>query len=345
MLGPGGWEGNGTGTLSNGDFVAKYAIQGEVRNYQDFWRVEYRIVETDTACQLHSGSRDIGRGNAFAAWDTAGSDIAAEAAIAMELRERKRMLIGNQEPIDAWERCCKGMAILDQHSCHLIFDAQDMFREAIDISPNNPWALAGLSQAVQNEGICCVDRSREETYGESLELALRAYALDRNDPFVNWTLGKAFHRIEKFEKAIEPFQQALRMVPGNPDVSGSLGNLLSFMGQPEKGLPFIKFSLKSTDCYLPPMARSYLQMGDYNKAKAWSETAIATHPENPWPYIVLGSSLGHLGEKERAIHALHRCEATLPGRVNAEFEVAPTQYGSPRDHDHVLDGVKLAGWR
>ncbi len=345
VLGPGRREDVGADAASMDGSHAKYIIQGGVRHCKDVWRIDYRIVETDTGCQLHAGSRDIGSSHSFDACDVAGNDIAAESAIVIELRERKRTLIGNRDPIDAWERCCGGMAILDQISCHTVLAAQVMFREALEIAPNNARVLAGLSQAVQQEGICHVGRSREETYSESLELAHRAYGLDRNDPFVNWSLGKAHHRIEQFDQALEPFQRALRMVPGNPDVSGSLGNLLSFMGQPEKGLPLIRFSMKSTDAYLSPMARSYLQMGDYKRARAWSETAVATHSENSWAYVLLGSALGHLGKKGRAYHALQKCEAIHGGRVNAEFEAAPTQYRNPRDHDHVLAGIGLAGWR
>ena len=324
--------------------AAKYSIQGGVRHLGTHWRVDYRIVETDTGCQLQFGSKDICGSNPFDSCEAVGKDIAAEAAIAIELRERKRMLIANKEPIDAWERSCHGMAILAQVSSLTVLDAQKVFREALEIAPNSARVLAGLSQAVVHEGISLVGRSREEAYGEGLELAHRAFELDRNDPFVNSSLGLAYHRMEQFDRALEPFQRALRTVPGNPEVAGWLGNLLSFMGMPEKGLPLIKFSLKSTDVVIPGAPRSYLQMRDYKSARDWSEMVISTHPECSWAYILLASSLGHLGQKGRAYHALQKCEAMHPGRVRAEFEAAPTQYGNPQDHYHVLEGIKLAGW-
>ena len=315
-----------------------------MRHLGKHWRIDYRIVETATGCQLQFGSKDISGGNPFDSCEAIGNDIAAEAAIAIEIRERKRMLIGNKEPIDAWEKSCHGMAILAQVSSLTVLDAQKVFREALAIAPNSARVVAGLSQGVVHEGMSLVGRSREGADSEGLELAHRAYALDRNDPFVNSSLGLAYHRMEQFDRALEPFQRALRTVPGNPDVAGWLGNLLSFMGMPEKGLPLIKFSLKSTDVAIPGAPRSYLQMRDYKSARDWSEAAIAAHQECSWLYILLGSSLGHLGQKGRAYHALQKCEAIHPGRVRAEFEAAPTQYGNPHDHDHVLEGIELAGW-
>ncbi|MDJ1018151.1 MAG: BTAD domain-containing putative transcriptional regulator [Paracoccaceae bacterium] len=324
---------------------ARYVVQGHVWSWGDQWRVDYRVVDAVTDRQLISGSSEHTGESPFRVVDVLGARIAASTVSAIELSERKRLGMGAAVPLDAWDSICRGLALLDQLSCKTILSAQESFREAMEISPNNARALAGLSQAILQEGICHVGRTREETYSEALRLAHRACALDQHDPFVNLSLGKALHRAERFEEALEPLQKALSIVPDNPDVCGTLGNLLSFMGQPKRGITFIQTSLKSTDAFLAPMARSYLQMGDYKEARAWSERALAAHPENSWAYVLLGSSLGHLGEKGEAYRALNKCEEIHSGRVIAEFETSPSQYGNPHDHDHVLAGVELSGWR
>ena len=324
---------------------ARYVVHGRVWSLGDRWRANFRLIEAATERQSTSGSAEYVGDDPFCVVDALGTQIAAAAVSSIELNERKRALYRSTDSLDVWDRCCRGMALLDQLSCSTVLPAQDCFREAMEIAPHNARVLAGLSQAVVQEGVCHVGRSREETFSEGLDLALQAYVLDRHDPFVNWTLGKAYQRAEQFEQAVEPLERALRITPDNPDVCGTLGNLLSFMGKPEKGIPLVRLSLDSTDSYLSPMARSYLQMRDYENARIWSEKAIQTHPSNSWAYVLLASTLGHLGKKGEAYHALQQCEALHQGRVNAEFEAAPTQYGIPHDHDHVLAGVEKAGWR
>ena len=327
------------------DFGVRYSVQGGIRSRGGYWRVEYRLVDLRAGLQLLSGSRELRSDHPFEASDSFAAHIAAESANSIELHERRRMSLERSKPVDIWERCCLGMALLDQVDCNSVIQAQIEFREALELAPGSARVLAGLSQTVLQEGICLVGRSRKETYAESLELAHSAHTLERNDPFVNWSLGKAYQRLERFSDALEAMQRALHAAPGNPDVCGSLGNLLSFMGMPEKGIPLIRLSLNSTDAYLAPLARSYLQMGNYENALSWSKTAIEVHPNNSGAYVILGSALGHLGRKGDAVQALQKCEATHRGRVKAEFEVLPTQYKNPKYHDHVLDGIGRAGWR
>lgn len=341
--------GHATGDLRTPDLVARtgarYALRGQIWSLGSQWRVSYRLIECATERQSTSGAIISVSDDPFFVVEAFGSQIATAAVGSIELNERRRALVGSTDNLDAWDKCCRGMGLLDQLSYSTVLPAQDCFREALEMVPHSARALAGLSQAVVQEGVCHVGRSREETFSEGLDFARQAYALDRHDPFVNWTLGKAYHRAERFEQAVDPLERALRLVPDNPDVCGTLGNLLSFMGNPEKGIPLIRLSLDSTDAYLAPMARSYLQMGDYENARIWSEKAIHTHPKNSWAHLLLGSTLGHLGKKDDAHHALHQCETMHRGRVNAEFQAAPTQYGIPHDHDHVLAGVEKAGWR
>lgn len=326
-------------------FGARYAIEGSVRLWNNCWRADFSLVDVLTGRHLFPDSCEVSDADLFQSADQIAYQIAAKVSFQIEIAERDKALIKATTSPGAWECFNRGMALLDLLSHTDILPAQRVFLDALEIEPNNARIIAGFSQAVLQEGICLVGRSREETFSEGLELAHRAYALNRNDPFVNWTLGKAYQRAECLDLALESLQRALKVVPDNPEIGATMGNLLGFMGMPEKGIPIISTSFGSTDVYVVNIARSYLQTGNYLVARDWCERVIQLQPNNSLAYLLLGSALGHLGQPDKGYAALLDCENTHPGRVDAEFLVKPTQYADPREHDHILDGLQKVGWQ
>ncbi len=60
--------------------------------------------------------------------------------------------------------------------------------------------------------------------------------------------------------------------------------------------------------------------------------------------MILASSLGQLGQLEEARTALDECERIEPGRVQKQFHLDPCPYQNRVDHEHILDGLRKAGW-
>ncbi len=112
---------------------ARYSVQGGIRTWGGCWRVDFRVIDVATGCQLLSSSHQLRSDTPFGACDSFAGKIAAETATVIELREQKRMLIDNAEPVDAWERCCLGMALLLQLNHDTVILAQEKFREALQI--------------------------------------------------------------------------------------------------------------------------------------------------------------------------------------------------------------------
>lgn len=326
-------------------FGASYAIEGSVRLWNNCWRADFSLVDVLTGRHLFPDSCEVAGAGLFQSADQIAYQIAAKVSFQIEVAERGKAPTKATISPSAWYNYNRGMALLDLLSHTDILPAQRCFLDALEIEPNNARILAGYSQAVLQEGICLVGRSREETFSEGLELAHRAYALNRNDPFVNWTLGKAYQRAERLDLAMEALQRALKVVPNNPEIGATMGNLLGFMGMPEKGIPILATSLSSTDVYAVNIARSHLQTGNYLVARDWCERVIQLQPYNSWAYLLLGSARGHLGQTDKGYAALLDCEKTHPGRVEAEFSIKPTQYADPREHDHILDGLQKVGWQ
>jgi len=309
------------------------------------WRVDFSLIDVVTGRHIYNGASNYTNIDFFRLTEKIALKIATKAAFQIETAERTRAVIGDKKSLDAWGSFNRGMALLDLFSIKQIIPAQNAFIQAIEIEPNNARAIAGLSQSVLQEGICLVGRTRDETYAISNDLAKQAYFLDHNDPFVNWTLGKSYQRMERLDLAGDALQRAIDIIPENPEICAAMGNLLAYMGMPEKGIPMIAHSVKYTETSLVILARSFLQTGNYEKARDWANRTIQIQPDNSWAYFILGSALGQLDCPTESFAALAECERVHPGRVEAEFLIQPTQYKNPHEQDHILDGVLKAGWR
>ena len=142
-----------------------------------------------------------------------------------------------------------------------------------------------------------------------------------------------------------PLQRALKADPASPEIRAHFGNLLSYIGVPEKGIPIMAQCLKFIEWPEVIIARSFLQAGDYSSARVWAGRVIQRRPDYTWTRMIRASALGHQDRPDEAWAELEECERRQPGRVNHEFMTPPTQYKNPHDHIHILDGLRKAGWQ
>lgn len=324
---------------------ARYAVGGSVAKWQGRWRASFWVIDTATSRHLCNGTCQGADRDLFDLVDRFAWEMTTKISYQVQAFERRRALASRSHSPDFWECFQRGMAYCGMYSIHTITLARNAFEHAIGLESNNARAVAALAKCVMYEAIYLTSRDRHEAFTESLEIVHKAQSLDKDDWFVNWVLGTVYQRKERFDLAWEFMQRAHRASPVNPEIAIDIGNLLSFMGKPNRGIPIMASALALNDRSACLIARSHLQAGNYRAAQLWAKRTIAVMPDNTWTYIILASALGHLGRTEEAWMALQECERRQPGRVNFEFTVRPTQYRNPHDHDHILAGVQKAGWQ
>ena len=81
---------------------------------------------------------------------------------------------------------------------------------------------------------------------------------------------------------------------------------------------------------------------DFKQAVECSRKAIERKSDNPYPHFVLASSLGHMGQVEEAGQALNECLSLRPDFIETYPQLE--MYKNPADRQHILDGLRQAGW-
>jgi tetratricopeptide (TPR) repeat protein len=184
--------------------------------------------------------------------------------------------------------------------------AETEARHAIELDPRSAIAHAMLAWTFGHQG----------NWDPALEAADTAIALNANDPWGYLSKGHNLVYSGRPMEARDPLAKALRLDPLGPTA-------LTVLHQYAVG------------CYFD---------GDYNAAEATARRSIRDYPENPRPHLVFAASLGQLGRGEAAATALDAAIAASPSIFAFITNSRPTYY-RPQDHEHLLNGLRKAGWQ
>jgi len=161
--------------------------------------------------------------------------------------------------------------------------------------------------------------------------------------FALWTSGD-------FEEAWKRTTLALAHNPNSPWANGIKGALLIFGGRPGEGRDAVLATLQLSphdprDAHLrSQIAVSHYFERDYVATVAAARHAIAQHPEHPLAYRWLAAALGQLGRTNDASDAL-RASMDASSRSFEAFVRSCPPWFRPQDHEHMLDGLRRAGWQ
>ena len=177
---------------------------------------------------------------------------------------------------------------------------------ALELDPDSAIAHAMLAWVLDHQG-----NSRS-----ALEEAETAIALNPNDPQGYLIKGHVLLHSGRPAEARDPLTIALRLDPRGPIAAVVL--------------------LKLTTC-------GYFQR-DYAVAETTVRRVLRNWPEFPRPYLVFAAVLGQLGRVEEARAALDMAIAASPSYFRHHTSRCPP-YFRGEDHEHLLDGLRKAGWR
>jgi len=136
--------------------------------------------------------------------------------------------------------------------------------------------LLRLQQSVQAEGVKLAQLTRSDTAPAPKPKANRAYDLDRQ--------GQQLYREKKYEEALQKFQQAVDLKPGDAVLLNNLGFLYYKMGRYDDALNYLQKTLaadpKRKEAH-GNIADVFLKLGRKDEAKQHFEQYLALFPNSP----------------------------------------------------------------
>jgi TolB-like protein/Flp pilus assembly protein TadD len=178
-------------------------------------------------------------------------------------------------------------------------EAETEYRRAIELSPSDAGAYAGLAywlvcQGRSDEALAWGRRAQEidpltfnsidvsgilfysRRYDEAIRESRRNLTTNPNDPLALWSLGFALIGAEQFDDAIHTLEKAASLSDRSPAVLGVLVRAYAHGGRRAEALQVVgELQRRGRKGYVPAAAflNAYLGLGDKEQAFVWLERA------------------------------------------------------------------------
>jgi adenylate cyclase len=325
----------------------RYLLEGSVRRAGDRLRVNVELTEAATGRNVWSEAYDAEVKNIFDVQEDIARRVVGAAAVKLTRFERDRALAKPTESLAAYEYVLRGREHFSRATRDSNDEAQDMFQRAIDLDPSYAAAYAELGltliEAVASgwTEFIADDLARAET------LAQKALLLDSASTTAYRLLAEVHLASRRFDLALGQIDRALEINPSDAESFSMRGNILVWAGRPAEALPWLEGALRLDNANARAtflLSTAYYFLDRYSASVEAMDHALA----------------GSLGRNTQVTgrSVLAAAYAQLDRRTDAERErsaamrMAPlldaerfaSQFGTQTAHDHMLEGLKKAGF-
>jgi adenylate cyclase len=150
--------------------------------------------------------------------------------------------------------------------------------------------------------------------------------------------------------ALAEAESALALSPNLASGYWARGRTWVFCGQPQEGLKDLQTSLRlePRGSGLAPrllhVSVGYYLSRTYDDAAEAARRLIRSFPEFPAAHRNLAAALGQLGQIAEAKEALDKAITLAPASFDM-YVRNRVPWHRPKDHAHLLEGLRKAGWR
>ena len=286
----------------------------------------------------------------FAVQDEITTAVTGAIGPAITGAEQQRATRKLPESLDAWEAYMRGQWHLAQGNAADNHRAKQFLEQAIALDATFASPYSALALAHNMDGTVYGTRPPHEAV-RSMEIwADKAVKIDPDDADAHAMLSVAASWNSNQDEARDHVRLALYANPNSPTALAFGGSTLLFTGEPAQARPSLMSCLRLDPrgplvaMVMQFIAVSYYFEHDYAKAAEEARLATVRYPKFPLTYRWLAAALGQLGRTEEARLALRSAIDLSPGLFDFYVRLRPP-YRSAEDHEHMLEGLRRAGWR
>ena len=326
------------------DLGVQYVIEGSVRRAGNRVRVTVQLIDAESDRHIWAERYDRELEDIFAIQDEITSAIVATLPGRVEAAARDRAERKPTGNMAAYE-CVLEAKVLHHRSKREDNDkAQILIGRAIGLDPKyahaHAWKACIVGQA-WIYGWCEDPDATRQLIERELEIAL---ALDENDSDVQRVLAALRLTQKNHDKAVFHQQRALSLNPNDDLIVVQQGEILTWIGEPENGIPWIQKAMRLNPFHPPRfwnhLGRAYFVARRYAEAvEAFKRIAAP----DQFHQAFLAACYAQLGDTAAADNHVREVLSRNPG-FSWSTTLAPVLYYK-RDSDlvHHRDGIQKAG--
>jgi adenylate cyclase len=327
----------------------RYVLEGSVRRNRDRVRVVAQLIDAETSNHIWAERYDRALEDVFAVQDEITASVVTAIVPAVAEAELRRVLRKPPESLGAWEAYQRGMWHVGRASLADSERAKAFFLHSISLDAAFVPAYTALANLFLDDAATYGAREWDEELREAADWARQAIALDHDDPEAQAALGACLFLAGNRDEGREHISIAVAIYPNSSAANFQKGGSLISDGRPSEGRVFIMKAMRldprnpHSAKYMSLLAASYYFERDYEMTVDVAKRSMAHYPDYPRAYRWLAAAFGQLGrtaEARAALNELMRVSSAALG-----VYVRSRRLFLQEDYEHLLDGLRKAGWQ
>lgn len=322
---------------------AQYVVEGSVRRAGDRLRISVQLIDTANDSHIWAERYDRKLEDIFDIQDEVTAAIAATLPGRVEAAQHERAKRKTPGNMAAYELALAAKVLHHRSTQHDNKEARTLIERAIELDPNyahaRAWRACILGQCWAYSWCDNRDALQDEI-GAELE---RALALDENDADVHRIFAALNIIRNDLTKARLHQERALVLNPNYDLVVVQQGELLSWIGEPEEGIEWIRKAMRLNPHH---PERFWSHLGKAHFAAHQYHEAIGAFMHLTAPdfshHAFIAAAYAWLGDRTAASAHVAQVHALAPDfRVPVFLDTL--HYGREEDRRHLSDGLEKAG--
>ncbi len=328
----------------------RYVVEGSVRRSGKRLRISARLADAEAGNQIWAERYDRRLTDAFAVQDEIATTTTIAVHRALTDVELRRWLWRPVENLSAWEAYQRGLWHMSKSSLPDHERAVALFNLAIELDASFVAGYAALARAFLVSALEYTSLPLAEAMNTAETWARKAIEVDPGDADSHAALAHVTWLAGDNAGATEHVSIALARNPYSPWANLVNGLALGANGNLREGRDALLTALRlnprdqTNKITARQIAPTYYFERNYLRAVDSARGAISLDPEFSGPYRWLAAALGQLGRIDEARDALNRAIGSSHQSFALYARSCPPWF-RPEYHEHMLDGLRKAGWQ
>ena len=226
------------------DLGVKFVLEGSIRKAGSKIRMTAQLIEGNSGNHIWAERYDRELDDIFALQDEITETIVAAIGPEIDQFERERAQRLPPDNLDAWESYQRALWHVYRFSKGDNVEAQHLFKQATNHSPNFAPAHAGLAHALYYSYMHGYADDRPAALAHAFEAARAAVAIDDRDADAHFALGRILYLRRKHKASLFEFEAAVTVNPSFAHAHLGYGTALGYSGQWERAIDSLDRALR-----------------------------------------------------------------------------------------------------
>lgn len=302
---------------------ARYVVSGSVQRQGQRVRVRVDLIDAETGYQMWSERYDRDLSDIFAVQDEITETVAARLEPEIGFAERNRVLAARPDNLQAWDCFHLGVHHFYRFDAASNREAQQLLKQSQALDDRFAEAWAWWAYAVVLGMIYWDTPVSQELLDDALAACEKALQLDPQNATFYALRARTLLARKEYDRAIVENEKAIELNPTFAAAYCGLGDSLAYEGRYDEAIGYFERSvaLSPNDPQLWAFysygALAMLFKGDFERAEAWTERALATPNCQFWALAHRAVALAYLDRLPEAAQCIADLKKEMP-----EFSMA-----------------------